>query len=81
MKYKGRYDNLLGRTIDEIVHLDADLQSTPHCSDSSVILSKQLLRSGSSVAANPREARHSRSAADRIAKFTIGLQELEESAL
>jgi four helix bundle protein len=46
-----------------------------------MVIGKQLLRSGTSVAANHREAKHSRSRADRIAKFQIVLQELEESAL
>ncbi len=46
-----------------------------------MVLAKQLLRSGTSVAANHREAKHSRSKADRIAKLNIILQELEESAL
>ena len=45
------------------------------------MIAKQLIRSGTSVAANHREARHSRSKADRIAKFQIILQELEDSAL
>ena len=46
-----------------------------------MVLGKQLLRSGTSVAANHREAKHSRSKADRVAKFQIILQELEESQL
>ena len=46
-----------------------------------MIIGKQLLRSGTSVAANYREAKHTRSRADRVAKFQIILQELEESAL
>lgn len=46
-----------------------------------MVIGKQLLRSGTSVAANHREAKHSRSKADRIAKFQIVLQELEESEL
>jgi four helix bundle protein len=46
-----------------------------------MMIAKQLLRSGTSVAANHREAKHSRSKAEWIAKFNIILQELEESAL
>jgi four helix bundle protein len=46
-----------------------------------MVLGKQLLRSGTSVAANHRQAKHTRSRADRVAKFQIILQELEESAL
>ena len=44
------------------------------------ILGKQLLRSGTSVGANYREACRARSIAEFIAKMGIGLQELEESA-
>jgi four helix bundle protein len=46
-----------------------------------MVVAKQLLRSGTSAAANHREAKHSRSKAERIAKFNIVLHELEESAL
>lgn len=46
-----------------------------------MVIGKQLLRSATSVAANHREAKHARSKAERIAKFNIVLQELEESAL
>src|SRR6185312_3745654 len=44
------------------------------------VLGKQLLRSGTSVGANYREACRARSAAEFVSKMGIGLQELEESA-
>ena len=43
------------------------------------VLGKQLLRSGTSVGANYREAFRSRSRAEFIAKLGICLQELDES--
>lgn len=58
-----------------------EICKTSHYSDAALILGKQLLRSATSVASNHREAKHARSPADRIAKFQIVLQELEESAL
>ena len=64
-----------------IIKLYSHLQKTHHFDDAAMVLAKQLIRSGTSVAANHREARHTRSKADRIAKFQIILQELEESAL
>lgn len=64
-----------------IIKLYAHIQQTHHFNDAAMVLGKQLLRSGTSVAANHREAKHARSKADRIAKFNIILQELEESAL
>lgn len=64
-----------------IIKLYAHLQQTHRFDDAAMVLAKQLLRSGTSVAANHREAKHTRSKADRIAKFNIVLQELEESAL
>jgi four helix bundle protein len=43
-------------------------------------LGKQLLRSGTSVGAQYREAQHAKSDADFISKIEGSLQELEESA-
>ncbi len=44
------------------------------------VLGKQVLRSGTSVGANYREAYRSRSTQEFIAKIGICLQELEESS-
>ena len=43
------------------------------------VIGKQLLRSGTSVGANYREANRSRSSAEFISKLQIALQELDES--
>ena len=79
-----RHVHLQARTksyASTIIRLHAHLQQSHHFASAAMVIGKQLLRSGTSVAANHREARHSRSKADRIAKFHIVLQELEESAL
>jgi four helix bundle protein len=64
-----------------IIRLYTYLQQHHRFDDPAMVIGKQLLRSGTSVAANHREAKHTRSRADRVAKFQIILQELEESAL
>ena len=66
---------------NRIIRLYVHLQQTHRYDDAAMVIGKQLLRSATSVAANHREAKHSRSRADRIAKYQIVLQELEESAL
>ena len=43
------------------------------------VLSKQLLRSGTSVGANIREARYGQSKADFISKMSIALKEISET--
>ncbi len=69
------------RFASRIIRLYAYLQQRYHYNDAALVIGKQLLRSGTGCAANHGEARHSRSRADRIAKFYIVVQELEESAL
>jgi len=79
-----QFEALRGRTkgyASRIIKLYAYLQQEYHYNDAALIIGKQLLRSGTGCVANHREAKHSRSRADRIAKFHIVLQELEESAL
>ena len=44
------------------------------------VLSKQLLRSGTSIGANVREAQRGQSKADFLAKMSISLKEADESA-
>ena len=44
------------------------------------VIGRELLRSGTGVGANFREAQRSRSKAEYAAKLNIGLMELEESA-
>ena len=43
------------------------------------ILSKQLLRSGTSIGANIRESRNAQSSADFISKMSIALKEADET--
>lgn len=43
------------------------------------VLSKQLLRSGTSIGANVREAEHAQSKADFISKLSISLKEANET--
>ncbi len=81
---RGRGVELRQRTktfANRIIKLYTYVQNTHHFDDAAMVIAKQLLRSGTSVAANHREAKHSRSKADRISKFGIILQELEERAL
>jgi len=54
-------------------------RSLPHSTDAQV-LGKQLLRSGTSVAANYRAACRSRSKAEFISKMSVVLEEADESA-
>lgn len=78
------YAELRARTktyASRIITLYTRLQQQYRYDAAAIVIGKQLLRSGTSVAANHRESKHSRSKADRIAKFQIVLQELEESAL
>jgi len=43
------------------------------------VLSKQLYRSGTSIGANVREARHAQSDADYLSKYSIALKEADET--
>jgi len=58
-----------------VVHLYAYLRDVKH----EYTLSKQLLRSGTSVGANLREAKRGQSRADFAAKLSIALKEADES--
>lgn len=58
-----------------VVRLYSHLRDNKH----EYTLSKQLLRSGTSVGANLREAKRGQSRADFAAKLTIALKEAEES--
>ena len=44
------------------------------------VLSKQLLRSGTSIGANIREAEHAESKADFVHKISVALKEVNETA-
>ena len=58
-----------------IVHLYTYLRDNKH----EYTLSKQLLRSGTSVGANLREGKRAQTRADFAAKLSIALKEAEES--
>ena len=58
-----------------IVRLYAALPKTTEAQ----VLGKQVLRSGTSVGANYREATRARSTAEFMSKVGVGLQELEET--
>ena len=58
-----------------IVKLNQYLHSSKH----EYVLSKQLLRSGTSIGANVREAKYGQSKNDFIAKMSIALKEASET--
>ena len=61
----------------DIIHMFVRLPKTAEAQ----VLGKQVLRSGTSVAANYREASRARSDAELVAKLGIVEQELDESML
>jgi len=60
----------------QIVRLYSSLPKTTEAQ----VLGRQVLRSGTSVGANYREARRARSTAEFVSKIESGMQELEETA-
>ena len=76
---KAANDDLIERTKRfalRVIRLFASLPKTGEAQ----VLGKQLLRSGTSVGANYREAHRARSRAEFIAKCGDSLREIEESA-
>ena len=66
------------KTFDHAVHivqLVQHLQNTFH----DFVLSKQLLRSGTSIGANVRESKNAQSRADFASKLNIALKEADET--
>ena len=61
----------------QIIFIAANLPKTPEAS----LISKQVLRSGTAVAANYGEARAAESRADFIHKLRVVLKELNETAV
>jgi four helix bundle protein len=72
-------DDLKIRTKDFAIRIIKLYASLPKTTEAQV-LGKQLLRSGTSVGAQYREAQHAKSDADLISKIEGSLQELEESS-
>jgi four helix bundle protein len=71
--------DLVQRTKSYAIQIVRLYRSLPHSSDAQV-LGKQLLRSGTSVAANYRAACRARSGAEFISKISIVLEEADERA-
>jgi len=72
--------NLKGRTLLFALEIVRIVSSLPRCVETSV-LGKQLLRSGTSVGAQYREASRAKSDPDSISKIEGSLQELEETLI
>jgi len=75
----GANDDLIERTKRFALRVIRLFASLPKSGEAQV-LGKQLLRSGTSVGANYREAHRARSRAEFIAKCGDSLREIEESA-
>jgi four helix bundle protein len=73
-------DNLRIRTKKYALRIIKLFTALPRSTEAQV-MGKQLLRSGTSVAANLREASRARSDAEFIAKLGVDEQELDESML
>jgi four helix bundle protein len=74
-----RAADLKARTKSFAIRIVQLYRSLPRSTDAQ-ILGKQLLRSGTSVAANYRAACRSRSKAEFISKMSVVLEEADESA-
>jgi four helix bundle protein len=74
-----RAAELKARTKSFAIRVVGLYRSLPHSTDAQV-LGKQLLRSGTSVAANYRAACRSRSKAEFISKMSMLLEEADECA-
>src|SRR5258708_35744642 len=70
---------LLGRTKTFAVRIVRLFRALPKNDIAAQVLGKQLLRSGTSVGAQYREARRARSRAEFLSKIESSLQELEET--
>ena len=79
MKNRDEANDLKGRTKEfalRVIRLYADLPKVTEVQ----VLGKQVLRSGTSVGANYREAYRSRSTAEFVAKIGDCLKELDETS-
>ena len=61
-----------------IINAYSEIIKTKHFTDPAVILSKQFLRSGTSIGANCAEAKSAQSTRDFIHKYEIALKESQE---
>lgn len=76
-KYKVRIEDLTFDFAKKIVFLRKDLISSDV--EKEFVISKQILRSGTSIAANVAEAEHPQSNADYLSKICIALKEANET--
>lgn len=74
-RYKIRIEDLAFDFAKNILFLSKDLTSV----GKEFVVSKQILRSGTSIAANVTEAEHPQSDADYLSKINIALKEANET--
>ena len=74
-RYKIRIEDLTFDFAKNILFLSKDLTSV----GKEFVVSKQILRSGTSIAANVTEAEHPQSDADYLSKINIALKEANET--
>ena len=74
-RYKIRIEDLTLDFAKNILFLSKDLTSV----GKEFVVSKQILRSGTSIAANVTEAEHPQSDADYLSKINIALKEANET--
>ena len=74
-RYKIRIEDLTFDFAKDIVFLSRDLTSSEGC----FVISKQILKSGTSIAANVAESEHPQSDADYLSKINIALKEANET--
>ena len=74
-RYKIRIEDLTFDFAKNILFLSKDLTSVGR----EFVVSKQILRSGTSIAANVTEAEHPQSDADYLSKVNIALKEANET--
>ena len=78
-KYSVKIDDLTFDFAKKVILLRKQLTSS--IDNKEYIISKQLIRSGTSIAANTAEANHPQSDADYLSKMNIALKEANESKL
>ncbi len=62
-----------------VINAYTEINNKSHFNDASVIISKQFLRSGTSIGANCAEAKSAQSNKDFISKYEIALKEAQET--
>ena len=62
-----------------VINAYTEINKKTHFSDAAAVISKQFLRSGTSIGANCAEARSAQSTKDFISKYEIALKEAQET--